>query len=361
MTAMQGGGGVRQMLGYAGLVLLGLVLLNLLVRRLGGWKRLFRWIKREFSRTIHAFYDPIAARIRYRLRVRFLSRILRNKAGWAQAEQAMGYAAAIDSAMSPYALALAKQRIGVLVAGIAAERPLPPPWEKDELDPRLWWIERRDLDGYSAPGGYVPPQTPLLACLGTDSSGKNAIMIDLLAGPPSLSVYGVPRTARAVVQALAAQLDVRLPAGAVEVADGIHGKHDGMPLADAIQRRGAWFVIGAEQLDRPVPTGVRLVSLGVGRGSSRLMETTPDRGLRLHGAASWLEIDPLPLARAVARSVLRMPPHDFETRGPSGPAAGADDLGDLALPVGVAGVSVLGADAGRPSDQASDGKAPSWN
>lgn len=91
------------------------------------------------------------------------------------------------------------------------------------------------------------------------------------------------------------------------------------------------------------------------------METTPDRGLRLHGAASWLEIDPLPLARAVAKSVLRMPPHDFETRGPSGPAVGADDLGDLELPVGVAGVSVLGADAGRPNDLASDGKAPSWN
>jgi hypothetical protein len=69
----------------------------------------------------------------------------------------------------------------------------------------------------------------------------------------------------------------------------------------------------------------------------------------------------LPLARAVSRSVLRMPPHDFETRGPSGPATGADDLGDLELPVGVAGgVSVLGSDAGRPTDSAS-GKAASWS
>jgi hypothetical protein len=357
---MQGGGGVRTMLGYAGLVILALILLNLLVRRLGGWRRLGRWIKREYSRTVHAFVDPIAARIRYRQRVRFLSRILRNKNGWAQAEQAMGFAAAVDPAMSPYALALAKQRIGVLVAGVAAERPLPSPWLKDETDPRLWWIERRELADYSAPSGHVPSQTPLLACLGTDASGKNAIMIDLLAGPPSLSVYGVPRTARAIVQALAAQLDVRLPAGAVEVADGVHGKHDGMPLAEAIQRRGAWFVIGAEQLETPVPKGVRLVSLGVGRGSSRLMEATPDRGLLLHGAATWLEVDPLPLAAAVARSVLRMPPHDFETRGPAGPAIDADDLGDLDLPVGVAGVSVLGSEAGRPIDTPK-GKTPSWN
>ncbi|MEV8377083.1 hypothetical protein AB0P21_30360 [Kribbella sp. NPDC056861] len=360
MTAMQGGSNVRTMLGYAGLVILALILLNLLVRRLGGWRRLGRFIKRETSRTVHAFVDPIAARIRYRLRVRFLSRILRNKNGWAQAEQAMGYAAAVDPTMAPYALAIAKQRIGVLVVGATAERALPSPWLKDQTDPRLWWIERRALTDYSVPSGHVPAQTPLLACLGTDASGKNAIMIDLLAGPPSLSVYGVPRTAQAVVQALAAQLDVRLPAGAVEVADGVHSKHDGMPLDEAIQRRGAWFVIGAEKLETPVPKGVRLVSLGVGRGSSRLMETTPDHGLRLHGAATWLEIDPLPLAAAVARSVRRMPPHDFETRGPDGPAIGTDDFGDLDLPVGVAGVSVLGSEAGRPTD-APRGKTASWN
>ena len=122
-------------------------------------------------------------------------------------------------------------------------------------------------------------------------------------------------------------------------------------MDEAIQRRGAWFVIGAEQLDQPVPPGVRLVSLGVGRGSSRLVEATAEHGLHLHGAASWLEIDPLPLARAVARSVRRLPPHDFETRGPIGSAAAGDDLDDLELPVGVAGVSVLG----------SDPKAASWS
>ncbi|MDT7726378.1 MAG: hypothetical protein QOI21_2954 [Actinomycetota bacterium] len=350
MTPMGGGSNVRQMLGYAGLVLLGLVLLNLLVRRLGGWKRLFRWIKREVSRTVHAFVDPIAARVRYLRRVQFLRRVLRNHAGWTEAEQAMGFAAAVTPAMTPYALALAKQRIGVLVAGAAADQPLPGPWVKDERDPRLWWIRRSDLADYSVPSGYVPPQTPLLVCLGTDGSGKNAIMIDLLSGPRSLSVYGVPRTARAVVQALAAQLDVRLPAGAVEVADGIHPRHPGMPMEEAIQRHGAWFVIGADPLDQPVPPGVRLVSLGVARGSSRLVEATVEHGLHLHGAAPWLEIDPLPLARAVARSVRRMPPHDFETRGPVGPAV-VDDLGDLELPVGVAGVSVL--------DQ--ERKAASWS
>ncbi|TWD80914.1 hypothetical protein FB561_2011 [Kribbella amoyensis] len=363
MSAMGGGSSTHQVLGYIGLGLLFLVLLNLLVRKLGGWRRLFRWIKRETSRTVHAFTDPIRDRVRYRRRLRFLMRVLRNHAGWAQAEQAMTFAAAVDSAMVPYALALTKRRIGVLVAGSAVERPLPEPWEKDEDDPRLWWIPRDELAEYSLPSSHTPAQTPLLVCLGTGSEGRSAIMIDLLAGPPSLSVYGVPRTAKAVVQALAAQLDVRLPAGAVDVAEGIHDRHDGLRLDEALKRIGAWFVVGAAPVEQAVPSGVRLVSLGVARGSSRLVEATAERGLRLHGAASWLKIDPLPLARAVARSVRRLPPHDFETRGPARPATTTDDLDDLRVPAGVSGVSVLGPDQGRPIDRPTDAstpKATSW-
>ncbi len=361
MSSLGGGSSTHQVLGYIGLALLFLVLLNLLVRKLGGWKRLGRWIKRESSNTFHAFYDPIADRVRYRRRVRFLTGVLRNQNAWAQAEQAMNHAAAIDPAMAPYALALTKRRIGVLVAGPAAERLLPEPWDKDEQDPRLWWIERAELADYSQPSGYAPKQTPLLICLGTGSDGQSAILIDLLAGPSSLSVYGVQRTAQAVVQALAAQLDIRLPAGAVEVAAGIHDRHDGMRLDEAIRRIGAWFVVGAERLDQPVPSGVRLISLGVARGSSRLVEATEEHGLKLHGGAPWLEIDPLPLAKAVARSVRRMPPHDFETRGPARPATTTtDDLDDLELPVGVAGVSVLHP-AGARANDVPTGKATSWS
>ncbi|MBB5839635.1 hypothetical protein [Kribbella italica] len=364
MSALGGGGNTHQVVGYIGLALLFLVLLNLLVRKLGGWRRLGRGIKRETSRTVHAFTDPVRDRIRYRRRLRFLAGVLRNHAGWAQAEQAMSYAAAIDPGMAPYALALTKRRIGVLVAGAAAERPLPEPWEKDPDDPRLWWIERGELADYSLPPGYRPPQTPLLVCLGTGTDGGSAIMIDLLAGPSSLSVYGVPRLAQGVVQAVAAQLDVRLPVGAVEVAEGIHDRHDGMRLEEAIRRIGAWFVVGAGPLDQPIPSGVRLISLGVGRGSSRLIEATEEQVLRLHGGATWLEIDPLPLAKAVARSVRRMPPHEFETRGPVRPATTVDDLDDLELPTGVAGVSVLHPSGGRPGDRptdASTGKATSWS
>jgi hypothetical protein len=52
-----------------------------------------------------------------------------------------------------------------------------------------------------------------------------------------------------------------------------------------------------------------------------------------------------------------MPPHDFETRGPVGPAV-VDDLDDLELPVGVAGVSVLDQERlSRPGEQ----RAASWS
>lgn len=344
MTALGGGGGIRGYLGYAGLVLLALVLLNLLVRRLGGWRKLLGWIGRQIRGTVRAFTEPIAARRRYRRRLRLLVQVLRDSAGWDQAESAMVAAAGISPGMAPYAVALAKHRIGVLVAGASDLEP-PAPWSADPQDPRLWWIDRAAL-----PENGSVREMPLLVCVGTDSTGGYVIMLDLLSGPRTLSVYGVDRTARAVVQAMAAQLDVRLPVGAIEVAEGIHPRHDGMPLAEAARRLGAWFVVGAGPLAGPLPAGRRMLTLGVARGSSRLLEALPDQSLRLHGGATWLRIDPLPLAKAVARSIRRLPPHEFESGVPFSPeTVPADDLSDLDVPAGSVGVSAV------------DGKAASWS
>lgn len=343
--------GLRGWLGYIGLVILFLVLINLLVRRLGGWRKLYRRTKNELTRTVRAFSEPVRAWVRYRRRLRFLIGVLRDERAWNDAERAIGFAAAIDAGSAPYAVLLAKERIGVLVAGAVPDA-LPAAWRRDSSDPRLWWIARADLDEYSGAPGHTPAQAPLLVCLGTDDTGRAAVLLDLLAGPPALSVYGVPRTARAVVQALAAQLDVRLPVGAVEVADGVHKGYAGMSLAEAVNRRGAWFVVGAEALQTALPAGLRLLSLGVARGSSRLVEALADGSLRLYGAADWLQVDPLPLARAVTRSVRSMPPHDFDSRPLQGPIAGHDDL-DLQL--GATGVSALTA-----ADAGTDRKAPSW-
>ncbi|MET9269886.1 hypothetical protein [Kribbella sp. NPDC003557] len=336
MTAFGGGGGIRGYLGYAGLVLFALVLLNLLVRRLGGWRRLLGWIGRQVKQAVRAFTEPIAARRRYRRRLRLLVRMLRDSEAWAEAERAMIAAAGISPGVAPYAVALARRRIGVLVAGASDLEP-PEPWSADAEDPRLWWIDRSEL-----PDNGSVREMPLLVCVGTDSTGGHVMMLDLLSGPRTLSVYGVERTARAVVQAMAAQLDVRLPVGAIEVAEGIHPRHDGLPLEEAARRLGAWYVVGAGPLDAPLQAGRRMLSLGVARGSCRLLEVLPDQTLRLHGGASWLRIDPLPLAKAVARSIRRLPAHEFESGTPFSPeAVSTDDLDDLQLPDGSVGVSAV--------------------
>ncbi|MGW7682568.1 hypothetical protein ACWGID_17630 [Kribbella sp. NPDC054772] len=350
-SAFGGGGGVRGVLGYIGIALLVIILINLVVRRLGGWKKLFRFIKRETKRTVRAFTEPIAARRRYKRRLRLLTSVLRDRERWTDAERAIVAAAAVTPGMAPYAVALAKERIGVLLAGASDLEP-PAPWKADPQDPRLWWIARADV-----PETGSVRELPLLVCAGIDTGGTTVIMLDLLSGPRILSVYGVDRTARAVVQAIAAQLDVRLPVGAIEVADGIHPRHDGLPLEEAARRLGAWFVVGAGPLSGPLPAGRRMVSLGVPRGSSRLLEALPDQTLRLHGGAPWLRIDPLPLAKAVARSIRRLPPHEFESGVPFGPETTAtEDLGDLELPAGSVGVSALTTD-----ETATDRKAASWS
>lgn len=349
------GSGLKGWLGYAGLVLLFIVLVNLLVRRTGGWKLLFHRIRRELSGAAHAFYDPVAAKIRYRKRVAFLAGLLRSQKTWADAEQAIGYAAALPGEAEPYGVVVARERIGVLVAGSNQDGPLPLPWRRDEHDPRLWWIDASALADY--PLTTEKSTAPLLVCAGIDNTGRTAVLLNLLSGPATVSVYGEPRAARSVVQALAAQLDVRLPPGAVEVADGIHKGHAGMTAAEAIKRPDVWFVVGAEQLDAPLPFDRRLVSLGVARGSSRLLEALPDGTLRLYGGADWLQIDPLPLAKAVARSVRKLPPHDFAAPLRSGPVMPDDfaDLDDLDLGVGATGVSALSA-----ADAGTDRKAASW-
>ncbi|TDD47125.1 hypothetical protein E1263_35230 [Kribbella antibiotica] len=346
-----GSSGVRAFLGYVGVGLLVIILVNLLVRKLGGWKRLGRWIKRETKRTVHAFVEPIAARRRYRRRLRLLTQVLRDHTAWTAAEQVIVAADNLAPGSAPYAVALTKKRVGVLVAGPEADDSLPAPWQHDDQDPRLWWIDRDHLP--ESTGRQT--ETPLLVCLGTDNGGTAVLMIDILSGPRTLSVYGVDRIARPVVQAIAAQLDVRLPVGAIEVADGIHSRHDGLPFAEALVRLGAWFVVGAEPLQQPLPVGRRLLTLGPSRGSCRLIEALPDHTLRLHGAAEWLRIDPLPLARAVARSIRRLPPHDFGTETNTLAAGPLDDLDDLSLPDGPIGVSAAGG-AGEPTR-----KAASWS
>ncbi|MFC9331403.1 hypothetical protein [Kitasatospora sp. NPDC057015] len=317
-------GGTGTLFGLAGLLLLLAVLAHLAARRVGGWAAVRRGLRREAAATAAAFAAPVRAQLRYRRHVRLLVRLLGDKAGWADAERAALGAGRVPG-VQPYGVLLGRSVVGVLVACGPGTPPVPPqPWAPDDTDPRLWWIDR--ADAARAVTGARP--APLLAALGTD--GRHAVLLDLAAGPAVTTVGGERGTARAVLQAVAAQLDARLPAGAVTVADGVHPRHTGPDVADALAKadRAATggapaFAVCVEAPDAVRPAGgARLLALGGARGSARLL--TADRaGLRVLGTG--LLVDAVPLARATARSLPLLPPYPAHDAGP------ADD-GDLAEP-----------------------------
>ncbi|MEV8378964.1 hypothetical protein AB0P21_39870 [Kribbella sp. NPDC056861] len=343
-------------LGVAGLVLLGAMLLHLVVRKLGGWRRNYRRARSELSLIWHAWSDPVIVQIRYRRRLRFLTTTLKDSNCWFEAGLALEHAAATGHGITPYAVALSPRRVGVLVAGPVADHSPPgDPWQADSDDPRLWWIERDELLSLTAPAAQaVEAEAPLLVCLGVDSSGGYAVLLDLLAGPASLSVFGDESTARSTVQALAAQLDARLPVASVEVASGIHQRHAGTSLAEAVRRPGVWFAVGAEQLQFDPPAGVRLISLGPAHGTTTLLEAREGFALRLHTGPDWLRIDQQPLARAVARAVRWLPEHDFQRAAHAVEVDEADDFADD-LP------TITGISAVVPADAGAERKVDAWN
>ncbi|MET9479341.1 hypothetical protein [Streptomyces sp. NPDC006638] len=343
---MSASGGTAQWLGLAGILVLVVTLTLWLVRRAGGPRAVWRRAAREVRLTGRAFSEPVRAQLRYRRRVRLLGRLLRDRAGWADAERAVLLAARLHPGFAPYGALLGPDLVGVLVTGrtdnsavgtgVSGGVPaLPEPWVADDAEPRLWWIARSDVataedpdagavgepvgvDGVLDPASSASPASPpLLCCVGTD--GRRAVLLDLHASPATVAVLGVPRTARAVVQSLAAQLDARLPAGSVEVASGVHPRYAGRTGAEVLAAPAGTYVVCAEPPRTPVPDGVRLLCLGVGRGRALLLEASQDGLLEVHGAAPSLRVDALPLARAVVRALPALPPYDDA----AGVAAGA--------------------------------------
>ncbi|MFG2957298.1 hypothetical protein ACGF5O_26685 [Streptomyces sp. NPDC048291] len=316
---------ITTLLGLVGVLVLVLAVTHWLVRRGGGWKALWRRLGREIGLTVKAFTGPVRTELRYRRGLRLLVRLLRDPAVWADAERATALAAAVRPGVRPYGVLAGPEWMAVLVAadGDALREP-PEPWAADESDPRLWWIDRADLtdDG-------VESAVPLLVCVGHDMG--HAVLLDVRSGPPALSVYGpsrAARSARAVLQALAAQLDARLPEGRVAIAAGVHPRHPGMPAAAAVGQPGIEVAVCADPLEHPLPSGVRLLSLGVARGRARLLEIAPDAVLTVHGAPAAARVDVLPLSRAVARTLAALPPgpelpHD-EPAGPADAVSAAD-------------------------------------
>ncbi|MCX5214960.1 hypothetical protein OG689_37840 [Kitasatospora sp. NBC_00240] len=342
-------GGTATLFGLAGLLLLLVVLAQLGARRAGGWRVVRRRLRREAAATAAAFAAPVRAQLRYRRHLRLLVRLLGDRSGWADAERAALGAGRVPG-VEPYGVLLGRSVVGVLVACGPAAPPRPPePWAADDTDPRLWWLDRADAAGVATGGRPAP----LLAALGTD--GRHAVLLDLATGPAVTVLGGDKGTARAVLQALAAQLDARLPAGAVTVAEGVNPRHTGpepaaaLALAERAATGGApAFAVCAELPAGARPAaGSRLLALSGARGSARLL--TADRaGLSVLGTG--LRVDAVPLARATARSLPLLPPYPAHDAGPTDdsdlaePALGVDAPGgpEQPAPAGLPGRSALG-------------------
>jgi hypothetical protein len=330
--------GLSLLFALTGVLILLAVLAHLAARRQGGWRAVRRKFRREVALTATAFAAPVQAGLRYRRHLRLLVRLLRQPAGWTDAERALLRAEAVRADVQAYATLLGTDVVGVLIACGSTDPPRPPaPWVTDVLDPRLWWIDRMDIAGTAvtarAPGAGIRTVSPLLVTLGIDDEhALLAVLLDLTSGPAALAVDGEPRTARAVLQSLAAQLDARLPTGALTIAAGVHDQYDGPDATVAVavaERRAAsagdlaFAVCAAAPQDRRLPDGVRLIAAGGVRGAGRLLTTHRDGGLLVHGTP--LRVDAISLPKAVASVIRELPPYPT----PGGPV---DDLVEPLLP-----------------------------
>ncbi|MFB9248678.1 hypothetical protein ACFFWE_10590 [Sphaerisporangium melleum] len=344
------GQGLTALFGLAGVFLLLVVFVHFVARRQGGWRALGRRLRREAAATLAAFAAPFRAQLRYRRQLRLLVRLLGRTTGWADAERAVMAAGAVRAGVRPYGVLLGTDLAGVMVACGPAAPPEPPePWFTDERDPRLWWIDRADIPahvnlpvptsgaGAAARAGWgrganasagagvgagpvaEPEAAPLLVALGVDGDGAHVVLLDVLSGPPALALDGEPRTVHALAQAIAAQVDTRLPPGAVVVADGVSPYHPGPDAARAVAMAAAAastgipaFAVCAQAPAEPLPAGVRVIAADGVRGTARLLTAGADGRVLVHGTP--VLADAVALPAALRHIVTGLPPY-----APAGP------------------------------------------
>lgn len=326
--------GISQALGGIGLAVALLVLAHRLARRVGGWYVVRRRARRELRLTAAAFAAPVRRWLAYRRQLRLLSRALADPAVWAAGEQAMRAAhEAARGRSRPYAVVVGADLVGVHMAAAAMPRP-PAPWTADEGDAHLWWSVRESRHD-PAPAQPAPPV--LLVALGLD--GDRVVFADWCQGPAATALYGDEPTTAALLQALAAQLERRLPAGAVVVADGVHPRHSGPPAQQALRDVAAFrdahagtpaFAVCAEPPAALLaPGGPPVLLRGRAQGRARLLSAALGDALVVHGSPLRPQATALP--RAVARAIDALPPYRPPARTAAtpepGPPAAAAALG----------------------------------
>lgn len=300
-----------------GAALVVFLILRFFAMRLGGWRAAWRRLCREIALTAYAFSAPVRSWIRHRQSLRRLVLALGAHSTWRDAEQALLDARSAAAPAQPYAVYVADAAVTVLLAG----RDVPEPsgiWDADPDDPAAW----------TAPRTQLPPVTPdaegvrpIVVTLGETERGP--VFVDLAIGPPTVSVEGERRSHTALFQAIAVQLDVRLPAPQAVITEGVHADYTGEPVRNAYRTAQATppvlgipaFLVTAALPD-PLPPemaeppedvpAMRVLLRGPGRGYVRTMLT--DRHGRVAVPGTPVVATCRSLGAALARLVPNIPP-----------------------------------------------------
>ncbi|ASY36251.1 hypothetical protein [Streptomyces sp. CLI2509] len=296
-------------LGIIGLLVLIFVLLRWWAMRWGGWRRWAARLRREGALTVAAFTEPVRSLIRHRRALRALVTSLGDPGTWRDAELALAAAARDPEAGGrPYAALVGPETVTVLLAGLGS----PEPWTSARTALPLVAVRTAE-------------ERPLVVALGAQSvdGAPCCVFLDLTVGPPVLSVDGDERASRALLQALAAQLDARLPDDLVTVAEGVHPGHAGPAVRtayrearDTPRRLGLAPVLVAAELPDPLPPemaaapdgapGVRTLVLGEARAYAWRLFTDRYGRVAVTGTPLLPRCDGL--GRAVVRTLDNLPP-----------------------------------------------------
>lgn len=310
---------IYRVLGIAGALLLVFLLLRVWAMRWGGWRAAWARLRRELAVTRYAFTAPVRAWYRHRSGLRLLVRRLGAPDTWRDAERALAAARLAAAPARPYAALVDSDSVAVLLAGTGLPQPDPDGvWWAEPDEPERWLVARADLPSVTPEAADI---RPIIVAVG--EADRSAAFLDLAVGPPVLSVTGNDRAATALVQAVAAQLDVRLPSPLVVVAEGVHQNYPGPPVRSAYRtaretppRLGIAPVLIAAELPDPLPPEfaappgddptVRAVVLGPGRAYVRSLLT--DRHGRVAVTGTPLLARCGPLGSAVAKVLPSIPP-----------------------------------------------------
>ncbi|MFI1826060.1 hypothetical protein ACH41E_06335 [Streptomyces sp. NPDC020412] len=296
------------------------------IRRQGGFKPACRRLAWEAGMTRRAFTQPFRDRGVHRRRVRALSSFLADPGAPAVVDRAFVGAERVagEGCHAPVvALSADRRRVAVVVAG-RSPRPAAPPWRGAGAEPGGWsWTaDAADL----GPDAELPSaRRTLPLVLGVDRLSGGTVVADWTCGPPAVSLEGDSRVVRAVLQALAAQLDL-LPGGpAVEVTRGVHARFPGRELdavLDELETAAAYEASGThpgpsavvvcwtptvDQRERlaDLCAGGRVLALVGGRLAGDCWSLHAEPGGRLLGPGLGVDVESAALSTAVSSGIKR--------------------------------------------------------